>query len=227
MSDAFEHAFLAAVDDLNHGRLHNDPDMYLRTVPAARHDEFTHRLSALMAARGPAADDEGHTESYAAAMAAVAAVKASGGSAGILPGALRQLRKARGIERDAIIDRLADEYEVGATGRDALRRYYHQLETGSLLGPKLSHRLLRSLARIFEADAEDFIAAVRPMISGAVSGGASPRPRLGLAPAMGRSANSDEPAGDARASGAPRGRTVGPDPDVERVEQLFCGGPAA
>lgn len=225
MSDAFEQAFLAAVDDLNHGRLHDDPDVYLRTVPAARHNEFTRRLSALMAARGPAASDEGHTESHAAAMAAVAAVKAADGSAGILPGALKQLRKARGIERDTIIDRLADEYEVGATGREALRRYYHQLETGSLIGPKLSHRLLRSLARIFEADSEDFIASVRPTISGAVSGGAGGRPRLGLAPAMGRSANSDEPAGSA--SGAARGRTVGPDPDVERVEQLFCGGPAA
>ncbi len=224
MSDAFEQAFLAAVDDLNHGRLDDDPDVYLRTVPVARHAEFTRRLSALMAARGPSAGDESHTESFQAAMAAVAAVKASAGPAGILPGALRQLRKARGIERDTIIDQLADEYEIGAGGRDALRRYYHQLETGSLLGPKLSHRLLRSLARIFEADVEDFIAAARPVTGGGTGG----RPRLGLAPAMGRSSGSDEPtAGASGAAGSQRGRTIGPDPDVERVEQLFCGGPAA
>lgn len=227
MSDAFEQAFLAAVDDLNHGRLH-DPDIYLRTVPAARNDEFTRRLSALMAARGPAAGDEQHSESYEAALAAVAAVKAAGGPAGILPGALRQLRKARGIERDAVIDQLADEYTIGAAGHDALRRYYHQLETGSLLGPKLSHRLLRSLARIFDADAEDFIAAVRPAIGSAGATGGAGRTRLGLAPAMGRSSGSDEPArGPAETGGGARGRTIGPDPDIERVEQLFCGGPAA
>ena len=223
MTDSFEQAFLAAVHDLNHGRLNDDPDVYLSTVPVARHDEFTRRLSALMAARGPAAGDEQPSESFQAALAAVAAVKASGGSAGILPGALRHLRKVRGLERDEIVDALAAEHGIGPSGRDALLRYYHQLETGSLLGPKLSHRLLRSLARIFDADPEDFIAAVRPVISG--TNGSAGRGRLGVAPAMGRSSGADEPA--SAAAGGPRGRTIGPDPDVERVEHLFCGGPAA
>ena len=35
MIDAFDHAFLTAIDDLNAGRLHDDPEHYLRMVPAA------------------------------------------------------------------------------------------------------------------------------------------------------------------------------------------------
>jgi hypothetical protein len=166
MIDAFDHAFLAAIDDLNAGRLHDDPAHYLRMVPAARHDEFTRRLTALMAARGPADHDEITAEAYDAALSAVArAISPGAGPAGILPGALRRLRKARGIERDVLIDALAAEYELGPTGRDALRRSYHQLESGALAGPSIAHRLLRSLARHLDADGEDFIAAARGRIT--------------------------------------------------------------
>lgn len=219
MSDTFEQAFMAAIDDLNAGHLHSDPGHYLRTVPKARHEEFTRRLSALMAARGPSAHDDAVSgEAYEAALSAVAAVKASAGSAGILPGALRQLRKARGIERETIIDALAAEYEVGRGGQDALRRFYHQLESGQLVGSKISHRLLRSIAAKLDADGEDFISAARAVVRRAAS------PSLQTAPAMGRSAG--EPAG--RLGTAQPDRTVARrDPDVELVERLFCGGPDA
>lgn len=218
MSDTFEQAFMAAIDDLNAGRLHDDPGHYLRTVPAARHEEFTRRLSALMAARGPSAHDAVSGEAYEAALSAVAAVKASAGSAGILPGALSQLRKARGIERETIVDELAAEYEVGRGGREALRRFYHQLESGQLVGPKISHRLLRSIAAKLDADGEDFISAARAVVRRAAL------PSLQAVPAMGRSAG--EPAG--HLSAAQPDRTVAPrDPDVEMVERLFCGGPDA
>ena len=53
----FERAFMAAVDDLNAGRLNDDPGHYLAMVPTARHEEFTRRFSALMAARGPEPGD--------------------------------------------------------------------------------------------------------------------------------------------------------------------------
>lgn len=224
MSDTFEQAFMAAVDDLNAGRLSDDPGFYLRTVPAARHEEFTRRLSALMAARGPSGHDAVAGEAYDAALAAVAAVRATAGSSGILPGALRQLRKVRGIERETIIDALAEEYAVGPTGRDALRRYYHQLETGQLLGSRLSHRLLRSIARKLDADGEDFIAAARTAasrVAGAGGGG------LRAVPAMGRGAGESPAAPPRGAGGSDAGRVVGRDPDVELVEQLFCGGPDA
>lgn len=220
MSDAFEQAFLAALDDLNAGRLHDDPGHYLHTVPAAHHEDFARSLTALMAARGPAAPDEISSEAYDAALSAVAAVKASAGSAGILPGALRQLRKARGIERDAVIDTLAAEYKIGPGGRDALRRYYHQLESGQLIGPKIAHRLLRSMAKALDADGDDFIAAARAVVRGA----AGRRPGLRTAPAMGRSTGeSSRPPGR-----RPRERQIeGPDADIELVERLFTGGPDA
>ena len=220
MSDTFEQAFMAAVDDLNAGRLVDDPRHYLATVPAARHEEFTRRLSALMAARGPSAHDAASGESYDVALAAVAAVKASAGRAGILPSALSQLRKARGIERETLVDELAAEYELGRAGREALRRYYHRLESGQLVGPKLSHRLLRSIAKKLDASGEDFICAARATVRKATG------PSLRAVPAMGRSSGSDEPAAESAIAG--QGSTVPwREPDVELVEQLFCGGPDA
>jgi hypothetical protein len=220
--DAFDQAFLAAVDDLNAGRLNGDPEHYLRMVPAARHEEFTRRLTALMSARGPADHDEITSEDYDAALSAVAGIERGAGSAGILPGALRRLRKARGIERGAMIDALAAEYELGPTGRDALRRYYHQLESGALIGPNIAHRLLRSLARHLDADGGDLIDAARAVVGGSMRQRSRPRP----APAMGRSAGgSEQQRGATPAAGSrPIGRS---DPDVELVERLFTGGPYA
>jgi hypothetical protein len=215
MIDAFEEAFLAAIDDLNGGRLHDDPEHYLRTVPAARHAEFTRRLTAVMAARGPAAHDEVTAEAYDAALSAVAAATSGDGSAGLLPDGLRRLRKVRGLERDALIDALAAEYDLGPGGREALRRRYHELESGAVPAPSVAHRLLRSLARHLGADGEDFIAAA----------GASVRrlTPLRAAPAMGRGAGELEQ----RRAPAPARRAGPPDPDVELVERLFTGGPDA
>jgi hypothetical protein len=216
MIDAFDQAFLAAIDDLNAGSLHDDPEHYLRTVPAARHAEFTGRLTALMIARTPAGDDEVAPEAYEAALSAVTAVTSGSPSAGILPEALRRLRKVRGVERDALIDALAAEYELGPTGRDALRRHYHELESGALVGPNVAHRLLRSIARHLDCDGEDFVAAARAVVRR--------RQPLRPAPAMGRSARDLGP----RRGPAPGARQTGPhDPDVELVERLFTGGPDA
>jgi hypothetical protein len=220
--DAFDRAFLAAIDDLNAGCLHDDPDHYLRTVPAARHEEFTRRLTALMVARGPTDHDEVTSEAYDAALSAVATATSGSGSAGILPDALRRLRKLRGIERDAVIDALAAEYELGPAGRDALRRQYHALESGALIGPNIAHRLLRSLARHLDADGEDFIAAARAVVRGSVR----PRSPLRPSPAMGRSAGAAEPRRAPARTARPRQIDRG-DPDIELVERLFTGGPDA
>jgi hypothetical protein len=222
MIDAFDQAFLAAIDDLNAGRLHDDPEHYLRTVPAARHAEFTRRLTALMVARGPADSDEVTSEAYDAALAAVARIASGGASTGVLPDALRRLRKVRGVERDVLFDALAAEYDLGPTGRDALRRYYHELESGALVGPNIAHRLLRSLARHLDADGEDFIAAARA----AVRGSGRRRSPLGAAPAMARGAGDPEQRGGPAPVGA--SRQIGHrDPDVALVERLFTGGPDA
>jgi hypothetical protein len=222
MIDAFDQAFLAAIDDLNAGRLHGDPEHYLRAVPAGRRAEFTQRLTALLAARGPAGHDEITAEAYDAALSAVTAVTSGSESAGLLPDALRRLRKLRGVERDTLIDALAAEYDLGPTGRDALRRRYHELESGAVVGPSIAHRLLRSLARHLEADGDDFIAAARTVARAS----ARRRSPLGAAPAMARSAGDLEQRRGAKAAAGPRpiGR---PDPDVELVERLFTGGPDA
>jgi hypothetical protein len=211
MTDAFDQAFLAAIDDLNAGCLHDDPAHYLRAVPAARHDEFSRRLTALMVARGPARHDEAGVEACDAALSAVNATT----SAGILPDALRELRKLRGVERDALVDALAAEYGVGPAGRDALRRSYHELETGMLAGPRIAHRLLRSLARHLAADGDDFVAAARAVVRRG--------PALRAAPVLGRSAGDAGP----RRAPAPSRRAGGAHPDVELVERLFTGGPDA
>jgi hypothetical protein len=191
MTSAFDQAFLAAIDDLNAGC-----------------------LTALMIARGPAGHDDVSAEAYDAALSAVAAST----SAGILPDALRELRKLRGVERDALIDALAAEYGLGRAGRDALRRSYHELESGTLAGPRIARRLLRSLARHLDADADDFIAAARAVVRRG--------PALQAAPVMGRSAGGSGQR-PARAPAAGTRRAGRPHPDVELVERLFTGGPDA
>jgi hypothetical protein len=211
----FEQAFARALDDLAHDRL-ADPDEYLTMVPADRRDEFVDRLTAAMADRAPStavSPEEAHER----ALAAVAAARSAGGPSGILPEALIALRRARGVERDDVLDHLATELEIGPGGRPALRRYYHQLETGTLLGSRVSHRVLGSLARRLGARLEDFVAAIQP------TGRAHGVPSGALA----RGAGDVRTGGSAdRAGRAAPGQAV-PDPDAERVAQLFCGGPDA
>jgi hypothetical protein len=216
MSAGFEQAFARALDDLRHDRL-ADPEDYLTMVPRARHDEFVDRLTTAMARRPATAVSS--EEAHQRALAAVATARRAGGPAGILPGALVALRHARGIERDEVLDHLAAEFALGAGARPALRRLYHQLESGTLLGSNVSHRLLASLARRFGARVEDFVAAVQP------TGGA----RGPAAPAMARGAGAARPGGGgAGGAGDTAARAAAaPDAGVERVERLFRGGPDA
>lgn len=214
MSDGFEQAFTIALDDLNNDRL-EAPEEYLNMVPRARHDEFVAQLTAAMAERGPVEGvDELTAEAHQRALDALTQVRRNSGPCGILPGALIALRRARGIDRDAVLDHLAGEFSIGTSGRPALRRYYHRLETGALLGSKVSHRLLRSIATVLGARGDDFVAAAQPT-------GKQPRPIA--VPAMGRGAGGSRgPRTVFDRSGADR--EVAPDPNIELVERLFCGG---
>jgi hypothetical protein len=219
-ASGFEQAFAQALDDLRHDRL-AAPESYLSMVPRARHDEFVERLTAAMA-DAPPTGAVAVGDAHARALAAVAAARQSGGPAGILPGALVALRRARGIERDDVLDHLAAEFELGESARPTLRRLYHGLESGTLLGSNVSHRLLASLARRFGARVEDFVAAVTP------TGGAAGGP---MAPMMARGAGAADGAdGPRRSAGAPRptaaARAV-PDPGAELAQRLFTGGPDA
>jgi hypothetical protein len=211
--NAFERVFWQALNDLKQGS-EKPIEEYLRLVPREDRPQLGRMLADVLLARGPAAvPDAAEGDGYRRAVAVVDQVLGSRGSAGILPGALRAMRNARGIEPDRVVDRLAADFEVqGEEGRQALARSYHRLETGNLLGSKLSRRLLRSLAAVFDVDPAELVAAARPARGGG--------PVLKSVPALGRSA------GDGNAPSA-RSRASLPDPEVELVERLFHGGPDA
>lgn len=209
--DAFERAFWQALDDLRAGAEKPVED-YLRLVPRDQRDELGRMLADVLAARGPTAPGSTESEGYRRAVAVVDEVLSSRGAAGVLPGTLKAMRNARGIEPGGVVERLAADFEVeGDEGRRALARDYHRLETGRLLGSKLSRRLLASLAAVFDVDPDEVLAAARPVARG-------PSPRS--APAMGRSSG-------ARAPSPSRQPARPPDPEVELVERLFHGGPDA
>lgn len=207
--DALERAFWLAIEDLKQGT-EKPIESYLGLVPRDQRKELGAMLADVLAARGPGpAPSSGESEGYKRAVAVVDEVLEARGAAGILPGTLKAMRNARGIEPDVVVDRLASDFDVqGEEGRQALARNYHRLETGKLLGSKLSHRLLSALASVFDVDPDEVLAAARPANA----------PMLKSAPAMGRS-------GGAQAPPPPRPATRLPDPEVELVERLFHGGP--
>jgi hypothetical protein len=208
--EAFERAFWQALNDLKQGSEKPIED-YLRLVPREQRDELGQMLADVLLARGPApAPTAAESEGYKRAVAVVDEVLGSRGVAGILPGTLKAMRNARGIEPEVVVERLAADFEVrGDDGRQALARNYHRLETGKLLGSKLSRRLLSSLAAVFDVAPDEVLAAARP---------ASKSAPLRSAPALGRSAGARAPS-PSRPSGARL-----PDPEVEMVERLFHGG---
>ncbi|HEU5253781.1 MAG TPA: hypothetical protein VFU16_10710 [Solirubrobacterales bacterium] len=210
--DAFERAFWQALEDLRAGS-EQPIESYLRLVPREQRQELGRLLADLLLARGPAAPAaEGESEGYRRAVAVVDEVLGSRGASGILPGTLKAMRRARGVEPDAVVASLAADFDVqGEEGRRALARNYHRLETGKLLGSKLSRRLLDALAAVFEVDAAEVLAAARPAAGG---------PTLKGVPAMGRGAG-------ARTPSPPPSSAAPPDPEVELVERLFHGGPDA
>ncbi len=211
--EAFERVFWQALDDLREG--YEKPiESYLQLVPREQRDELGRMLADVLLARGPApVPSAPESEGYRRAVAVVDEVLGERGAAGILPGTLKAMRNARGIEPDAVVEQLAADLDVqGEEGRKALARNYHRLETGRLLGSKLSRRLLAALASAFDVDAAEVAAAARPAAQG---------PALKSAPAMGRSGGTRAPAPSRPSPAKP------PDPEVELVERLFHGGPDA
>jgi hypothetical protein len=211
---AFDRAYLLALDDHNQGAP-KAIDAYLRLVAAEEQGELASLIAATLTPRTPTgASAADFAEGYEHAMATIAAVEASAGPTGILPGALENMSRARGIEPEHVVAALAAEFNITSDeGRLALRRYYHRVCTGQLLGSRIAHRLLAVLAHIFAAEPEDFIVAARPV--GTVS-------RLSVAPAMPRS--SGDPG---RVSTPVSAQPDRAHPDEEFVVRLFCGGPDA
>jgi hypothetical protein len=209
---AFDRAYLLALDDNNQGVVRNT-DEYLRLVPADEQVELA-MLIATLTLRIPASPSAAEfAEGYARAMIAIEAVETSAGLTGILPGALERMERARAIEPEHVVAALANEFNIAsAEGHAALRRHYHRIRSGQLLGSRIAHRLLAALARIFGAEPEDFIAAVRP---------------FGAAPQLNATAAMPRPAGEASRAATPVATPDVPHPDENLVKTLFCGGPNA
>jgi hypothetical protein len=214
-TSAFDRAYFLALDDHNRG-IPKGVDEYLRLVSTDLRGELASLIAATLTPRTPTgASAAEFAEGYARALAAVETVESSAGPTGILPGALESMSRARGVEPEQVVATLANEFGIDSEeGKRALRRYYHRLRSGQLIGSRITHRLLTMLARFFDAEPEDFIAAVRP---------AGPGSRLIAAPAMPRRA------GASRRDASPRAQAVdpAPHPDEELVMRLFCGGPDA
>ena len=105
--EAFERAFWQALDDLKEGSEKPIED-YLRLVPREQRDELGRILADVLLARGPTpASTAAESEGYKRAVAVVDEVLGSRGVAGILPGTLKAMRNARGIEPEAVVERLA------------------------------------------------------------------------------------------------------------------------
>lgn len=211
---SFDRAYLLALDDHNHGEA-KDIGEYLRLVPTDEQAELASLIAATLNPRVPMSVSTAElADGYERAMAAIDAIDATAGPTGVLPGAIESMSRARGIEPDHVVAVLANEFGIASDeGKRALRRHYHRLRSGQLLGSRITHRVLTALAQIFAADPEDFIAAARPV------GGA---PRLSAAPAMPR------PAGDTHQLAPPTPPTRDDrHPDEDLVATLFCGGPDA
>jgi hypothetical protein len=211
MTSPLQQIFWRAVDDLNAGRV-EPVERYLELVAHDERDELAEMLATVLAERGPAPGPaDRRSEGYARALAAIDEVTASAGPAGVLPGALRTMRHARGIEPNDVVEALAADHNVHSEeGRQTLARLYHRLEHGKLVGTNLTRPLLDTLARVFQSSVEDLAAGARQM---------RPARRLGSVPAMGRPGGESSPR-----STEPQAQTVAPDPDVRRAEQLFLGG---
>jgi hypothetical protein len=211
VAELFEQVFFQVIDDLDAGEakpLHR----YLDLVPAAERDELADLLAAVLAARGPAAaPTSAESESYARALAVIKQASQATGASGTLPDLLVRIRHSRGIERDAVIDALAERFEVGAPGRSAFRRLYHQLEAGQLLGTRVSRRLLTALGETFQIDERDLDAASKP------TGGSGP-----AAPTLTLARGSSETRSRARSEACTEGAAV--DAEEELVRRLFTGG---
>lgn len=210
-NQAFDQAFWQAVDDMHSGTV-KPIEAYLELVPTRERDELARMLADVLMARGPAPTPSAtESEGHARTLSIIDDVLGIVTPAGILPSALKTMRNARGIEREHVIQQLATDFEInGPAGRTALERNYHRLETGKLLGTKLKKSLLESLARIFEIELRDLLAGAKPTA-------ATSRPSA--VPAMGRAS------GGTSSTRAAQVDDLLPDPEVERVERLFHGGP--
>ena len=74
---------------------------------------------------------------------------------------LLELRRRRGLGRDAVVDELVGSLELEAAKREKVKTYLHRLETGSLDPGGVSRRVWEVLERLLGAGARS-LAGLRP-----------------------------------------------------------------
>lgn len=200
-----------ALEDMRAGRERTVPD-YLRLVSEADREELATLLSVFYlrhsAAGGPDAVDAERLED---ALALVDRYFEETAVTGPLPAALVELRKARRLRRDQVVDWLAERFQIRGAGAGALARSYHQLEIGQIPGSGLSGSLLSALGEYYKVKVDDLVAAARQI----------PEAPVQEAPVFARGAKT---IGEARAKPSEPGSPREGDAGERTVERLFHGG---
>src|SRR5689334_4087030 len=127
---AVERVFLDALEDLRAGR--EEPvERYLQRVPSSEREQLADLLASYFASQQGPADARANAAVYERTLAAIDRVTASAGAAGVLPGMLTELSRARGVKRRELVAQLAEQLDVPPRARPLLRRLYHRLESGA------------------------------------------------------------------------------------------------
>ncbi len=116
---------------------------------------------------------------------------------------LLELRRRRGIRREAVEDFLLERFQLDPGRRARLKRRYHELESGLLEPERLSGRLIEALSELFAANVRSLV-TWRP-------------PELRAEPAYFRAAA-------APAASVPPSPV--PDDEEDEIDRLFLGGAA-
>lgn len=120
------------------------------------------------------------------------------GVSGLWPSTLPRLAHQAQLGRDEIAQRLGEELG-NPQGAEKIKSYYHDMEWGTLPSSGVNDRVIESLARVLDADAEEIRSAGR-------FGGGGAQQQLGDTP------QEDQPTGKfARASMSVFARTIGAD----------------
>jgi hypothetical protein len=75
---------------------------------------------------------------------------------------LLELRRRRGLKRDAVVDALVKLLGLDAGKREKVARYYHELETGLLDASRVDRRVFAALAETLRVRADELLAWPAP-----------------------------------------------------------------
>ena len=121
---------------------------------------------------------------------------------------LLELRRRRGLRREAVVDALVRSLALDPAKRDRVAGYYHRLETGQLAPERVDRRVFAALAGALRARVEDLL----PW----------PAPPPHAEPAYFRAAG-EPPAEEQAALPLPLPPQPGP-AEPDEIDRLFTGG---